>query len=129
MFVYIINQFMKNLIKYSVLGLSMFPVLASAANAITGGPTSAGDVWTIINNLLGWMVGLFFLAATVFILLAGFKYMTAAGDESKVTEAKNYLTYAVIGIAVGLLAFAIPNILASFLKVNVPTGGPAGQAF
>ena len=58
--------------------------------------------------------------------MAGFKYLTAEAH-AKIDEAKHMLTYAIVGIAVGLLAFAIPEIVRSFLGVTLtaPAGGGA----
>lgn len=109
---------MKNLTKYAVIGLALVPMLALAA-PVTGAPQDITGLWAIIQKIMGWVMTIFFLVATVFILMAGFKYLTAGGDSGKIDEAKHMLTYAIVGIAVGLLAFAIPTIIAQFLNVTV----------
>lgn len=54
----------------------------------------------------------------IFIILAGFKYVTARGDASKVQEATRALTYSVIGgvLIIGAVAIAeiIKNLITSF---------------
>lgn len=47
------------------------------------------------------------IIAVVIILLGGFKWMTAAGNEDKVTEAKKLIIAGVIGLIIILCAFAI----------------------
>lgn len=117
-FIYYNNYLMKNLTKYAVIGLALIPVLAFAA-PVSGAPTDITGIWSIIQKIMNWVMAIFFLVATVFILMAGFKYLTAGGDSGKIDEAKHMLTYAIVGIAVGLLAFAIPQIVQNFLGVNV----------
>lgn len=54
----------------------------------------------------------------IFIIFAGFKYVTARGDASKVQEATRALTYSVIGgvLIIGAVAIAeiIKNLVTSF---------------
>ena len=77
-----------------------------------------------IETLLSWFVGIFFLVATVFIIIAAYKYLTAKGDPDAVKEAQNRLIYAVIAIVVAILAYSIPRIVESFLGVSAITTLP-----
>ena len=43
-------------------------------------------------------------AAVIMVILAGFKYITSGGEAGKVTNAKNTLIYALIGVAIAALA-------------------------
>ncbi|MEK7089343.1 MAG: hypothetical protein AAB920_00820 [Patescibacteria group bacterium] len=117
---------MKNLTKYAIIGLVLIPMLASAA-VVGNAPTDLAGIWQKVTLFMQWVMAIFFLVATIFILMAGFKYLTAGGDTAKIDEAKHMLTYAIVGIAVGLLAFAIPEIVRSFLGVTLtaPAGGGA----
>ena len=51
-----------------------------------------------------------------FIILAGFKYVTARGNSTKVEEATRALTYAVIGGVLILAAVAISGIIQSTVE-------------
>lgn len=68
-------------------------------------------VGTVINVLLG----LFGTILTVLLLLAGYNWMTAGGDEGKVTKAKDMIKNAVIGIAIILAAYAVSNFVINAL--------------
>ena len=71
-------------------------------------PGTAGlvnSVITIINALLVLAA----IAAIVFIIIGGVRYVTAQGDEDAVALAKNTVIYAIIGIIVILLAAVIVN--------------------
>ncbi|MEK7520014.1 MAG: hypothetical protein AAB581_02100 [Patescibacteria group bacterium] len=77
---------------------------------------TAGLVEIIINlvNWVAWIVG---LVAVVMGLWAGILFITAGGDAAKVTTARNILLYAIIGIAVAILAFSLVAIARAFLIV------------
>jgi hypothetical protein len=47
------------------------------------------------------------IIAVIVIIVAGYMYVVSAGDSAAVTKAKNAILYAVIGLVVIILAFAI----------------------
>ena len=51
------------------------------------------------------------IIAVVVILLGGFKWMTAAGNEDKVAEAKKLIIAGIIGLIIVLCAYAIVNFV------------------
>lgn len=63
------------------------------------------------NDVLAGGLGLVYTAAgivaVISIILAGYKYVTAVGDASAITKAKNTILYSVIGLIVVILAFSI----------------------
>ncbi|MCL4405426.1 MAG: pilin [Patescibacteria group bacterium] len=69
----------------------------------------------ILNTLLGYAYSLFFIIAMFFFLWAAFVYLTAAGNEEKIKEAKNRLMYGIIAIIVAVLAYSIPTLVGSIL--------------
>jgi hypothetical protein len=62
---------------------------------------------TIVNITLGFL-GIIFVCL---IIYAGFTWMTAQGDESKVEKAKNIIKNCIIGLIVLTSAWAIYNII------------------
>ena len=57
--------------------------------------------------------------AVIFIIIAGFKWMTAGGEEDKISEARKYLLYGAIGIAIIVLAWTIVSyIIPQFLDME-----------
>jgi len=71
-----------------------------------------GDIPTnSANDVLAGGLGLAYTAAgivaVIVIILAGFKYVTAAGDSAAIAKAKNTILYAVVGLVVIILAFAV----------------------
>lgn len=66
---------------------------------------------TIFSNVLNFAFGFAGVAALFFVFFAGFKFLTSGGDEKKLEGAKHTLTYAIIGLVVILLSFAIINFI------------------
>ena len=81
----------------------------------SGSITTTGDLVTKIMDLINWVAWFVGLAAVVMGLYAGILFITAAGDATKVTTARNILLYSIVGIAVAVLAFSIISIVKAFI--------------
>ncbi|MDP3995624.1 MAG: pilin, partial [bacterium] len=66
-----------------------------------------GSIANIINIVLGFLG----IIAVIIVLAGGFKIMTAAGDEDKVSSGKQIITAGVIGLAVILAAWGIAEFV------------------
>ncbi|MBI2637139.1 MAG: hypothetical protein HYW81_03020 [Parcubacteria group bacterium] len=67
------------------------------------------DIAQVINVLLGFLG----ILAVIIILYAGFKWMTASGNEEQVGEARKMLLQAVIGLVIVMMAWVITNFVVS----------------
>ncbi len=65
------------------------------------------DVLAIINGLACWLIRVATLVAIIFIVIAGFKFMTAQGDAAKLTGAKKNFQRVLIGIVVIMGVYVI----------------------
>lgn len=70
-------------------------------------------VATIIKGFLG-LLGVIFI---ILILLAGYNWMTAAGDEEKIKKATNTIRSAIIGLLIIIAAYSITY----FVFRNLPS--------
>lgn len=61
-----------------------------------------------ITNTLLLAIG---AIAVIMIIIGGIRYALSAGNEQNVTAAKNTIQYAIIGLVIALLAFAIVNFV------------------
>ena len=75
----------------------------------------------IVKKGIGWAYTIFFILAVLFVLMAAFTYLGAAGDEEKFKKAKNQLIYAAVAVVVALLAIGFSQIVGSFITQGVPT--------
>jgi hypothetical protein len=109
----------KTLVALQTLGVSFIVGIApSLAFTLTNPISGVTDLRILINTLLNYMMGFIGVIAVVFLLLAGFKYVTAGGDAKKAGEAKEGITHAVIGIAIAVIGYLIVNLVFDLLGVN-----------
>lgn len=126
-------------IKIMLAGLLVAPMLALGMSAaipssqfaaaaddltITGGANAAktndqadtlfGDdgVFKLITNAALFLIG---AISVLMLIYGGIRYTISGGDSAAVTAAKNTIMYAIIGIIVALLAYAIVNFVLSAL--------------
>ncbi len=129
----------KSLIKYLLPFLLLGPLKAMAQQygtilpdcgqrALTGIPvpcsplfigpagklTATGVIIAIINIAL-WIVG---LLAVLFVIVGGFRYITAHGNEEQAEAAKKTLLHAIIGIVIVMLSFVIVRVIVNALALG-----------
>ena len=83
----------------------------------TGG---ASRIQTVITTLINYAIGIAALVSLVYIIVGGFNYITSAGNAEKVKTAQKTITYAIIGLAVVVLAYAIRAFVFDRLGLNAP---------
>ena len=79
---------------------------SGSSSAVCDNDTSVGDVIGIVVNTLLFVVG---LISVIMIIIGGIRYTISAGDTGAVTGAKNTILYAVVGLVVAFVAYAIVN--------------------
>jgi len=75
-------------------------------SAATGGATSAR---ALAQTILNWFLGFLGFIAVAMVIYGGVLYVTSAGEDEKTGKAKKILLYAIIGIIIIFLSFAIVN--------------------
>lgn len=92
---------------------------AEAAKADNMPTELLGDdgVFTRITNTALYAVG---IISVIMLIYGGLRYVLSGGDNKKVTDAKNTILYAIIGLIISILAYAIVNFV-----INAVTGGQA----
>jgi cytochrome bd-type quinol oxidase subunit 2 len=61
-----------------------------------------------ITNVLIFLIG---AIAVVMLIIGGFRYVVSGGNDQSVTDAKNTIMYAIIGLAVAILSYAMINFV------------------
>ena len=103
----------------ALLCLSTSRVLASALSVQEGANAARADgmpteligdngVFSRLTNTILLIVG---LISVIMLVYGGLRYILSGGDSKKVTDAKNTVLYAIIGLIISLLAFAIVNFV------------------
>lgn len=65
------------------------------------------DVQTILN----WIYGIMGVAAVIFIIYSAVGYLSSQGDPNKIKKASQSIAFAVVGLAIILLAAAITTFV------------------
>lgn len=71
------------------------------------GPSVSKTVTNAINILL-FIIG---VAAVIVIVIQGFRFVNSDGDSSQISKAKNGIIFAIIGIVVAFMAYALVNFI------------------
>ncbi|HEY5221372.1 MAG TPA: hypothetical protein VIJ29_04540 [Candidatus Paceibacterota bacterium] len=82
--------------------------------------TSISGVTAVICNFLAYFFWIVIIVSVIMVLYAAFQYVTAGDDTEKTSTARRTITYAAVGIAVALLASAIPDVVGSLFGSNNP---------
>jgi low temperature requirement protein LtrA len=69
----------------------------------------------VVTLILNWFFGFVVIIAAIMIIAAGFIYVTSSGNAEKVKTAMNTLIYALIGLAVAILAKGLVFMVCKFL--------------
>ena len=86
-------------------------------------PLGKANFTDTITSIINVALGLLGVVAVVIILVAGFKWMTAGGNDDKVTEARKMLFAGIIGLAIILSAWAIARFALNNLGTATGTKG------
>jgi hypothetical protein len=85
-----------------------------AGNVIDSGSTV--DLPTMIKKIIDILLFAIGAVAVIMIIFGAFRYVLSGGDSSSVTAAKNTILYAVVGLVVAILAYAIVHFVTSNIK-------------
>jgi len=136
---------MKNVIKKSMQALLIVPVLALGVSLVApvlqpvdagaqsfdkglqdGADSSKGKdqqsdlfgdngVFKTITSVLLFIIG---AISVIMLIIGGIRYVVSGGDSGAVTSAKNTILYAIVGIVVAILAYALVNFVIGSFAAN-----------
>jgi hypothetical protein len=94
---------------------------SQTVNTGTGGaslqnPLTATDLPTLLNEVLGYVVGLGTIALTIMLVYVGFLFVAARGNSEKVSQARQMLLYIVIGGLLILGAQGLETVIQSTIQ-------------
>ncbi len=100
------------LLPHSASAVSVFDVCednpGAAVCAAKDSDDSAESMVGTVINLLIYAIG---IVSVIMIIVGGLRYTLSGGDQAGVTSAKNTILYAVVGLVVAILSFAIVNFV------------------
>ena len=99
---------------YAIFDLSMMDG-ANSARGIDQATDlfGASGIFTTISNVMLFIVG---AISVIMIVIGGLRYVISGGNTANVTAAKNTILYAIVGLIVSMLAYAVINfVISSFM--------------
>ena len=93
-----------------------------------GQPTSLFDGTTaIVPRVINLMLFIVGVLAVFMMIYGGIRYVLSGGDNNKVKDAKNTILYAIVGLIVAILGYAIVSWVVSVVGSGATTGGESAE--
>jgi phosphoglycerol transferase MdoB-like AlkP superfamily enzyme len=97
----------------TAVSLLALPVLALAQEQAA----PEVDIFDALNTLTDYLFTLLLIVAVIFLIIAAFTFITASGDPEKVGKARNFVLYALIGVAVAVAAKGLVALVQTIMGV------------
>ena len=112
--------------KLSISSLLVYAFALSASVAVAVSPTDGWgygkapggvetDIELAIMNVTNYILGFIAIIATLVIIYGGVMYLTAAGNEDSVANAKKTIAAGVIGMVIAGLAYAMVIVVSTVI--------------
>lgn len=97
--------------------------LAAGTNLVPSTIQPINNAVNVVRGIIQFILVIAFIAAFIFLLIGGLRWITAGGDEKAVSGARGMITAALIGLVIVLVAYAIIRLVEIFFNVNIITNG------
>jgi sorbitol-specific phosphotransferase system component IIC len=129
----LINLSLLSLLLVTTLSIFTAPVSLAFDRTMSEGAESARGVdqaatlfgatgiFTTISNVMLFIVG---AISVIMVIIGGLRYVISGGNSTNITAAKNTILYAIVGLIIAIMAYAIINfVLESFLPGSSGAAG------
>jgi len=108
--------------KRIILSLILVGLLVLPAVSLAQAPRSAPTVSVIkvLDNIVDWLFSILLIIAVIWLIVAGYYFITAQGDPERIAKARNMVLYALIGV---LIAFLARGLVLLVERIVGPGGG------
>ena len=72
------------------------------------GEDGQGGIFRTITNVMLFLIG---AISVIMLIIGGIRYVVSGGDSTAVQNAKNTILYAIVGVVVAILAYAVVNFV------------------
>jgi len=99
----------------SLAGLALVPTSALAQTIQEGAAKAGGNLAPglalVLSNIVNTLIFVAGIVSVIVIIIGGFRYTTSQGNDKSVTAAKDTILYAVVGLVISILSYAIVNFV------------------
>jgi small-conductance mechanosensitive channel len=107
--------------KFFLTPLATFTYTKEDFNILAPNPNiTSADPKQMTVNIINYLLFFLGVIAVVAIIYAGILFLTSGGEAERTTRARSTLIYAIIGIIIIVLAFAIVRWVADTFAPNIP---------
>lgn len=85
-----------------------------------------GGIFTRITSIALYVIG---AVSVIMLIWGGLRYILSGGDSKKITDAKNTVLYAIIGLIIAFLAYAIIRFVLNAIGATASTPATDEAAF
>jgi hypothetical protein len=79
-------------------------------------PSLSTNLTASVKNIINVLIGVIGVVAVIMLIIGAFQFVVSSGNADSTKKAKDTILFAVIGIVVALLSFAIVNFVLSNFK-------------
>lgn len=73
--------------------------------------TSINDIWLIVLAIVELLIRIAAIAAVIYIVYNGIRFITARGNPDKISSARTGVIDAIVGLLIAVMAIALVNFL------------------
>jgi len=102
---------------YLALLFLLMPVTHVGQAAVTlGNPLPVNSLPELINNVIKGLLGIVGAVSLLMVVIGGIQWMTSGGNSERVKRGKDTLVWAILGLVVVFLSYAIINFVFQSLE-------------
>jgi hypothetical protein len=79
---------------------------------------TAGNFGSVVGSVISLMFVVAVVAALFYLVYGGFRWLISTGDKTKVSEAREHIIAAIIGLVVIFLSYFILNLILGFFGLG-----------
>jgi len=95
-------------------------------SAELGYDVTGGNIFSLVQIVVNAFLAIIGVLLLIYLLYAGYHWMTAQGDEKKVDKAKETIQRAITGLIIIVAAYAISIFVVGRLEAGTLNGGGGG---
>jgi len=115
------KSYLPKLIFFLLLITFIIPQTAEALVVRLRNPLEYENFWDLLTRIIDFIFILGVSIAPIMFLVAGFYFITAAGDPEKITTAKKMVLWVLVGLLIIFSAKGLIELLADILGFEIPT--------
>lgn len=95
----------------SAMAINVFDQCADNADSAVCKAQGTDDASSMVRIIINTLLIVLGMIAVVMIVIGGIRYTTSNGDSSAIKGAKDTILYAVVGLIVAIMSYAIVNFV------------------